>query len=44
MSGMPHSNPVAIAKESGSPTFEKAAKWTLIELSIVLVIIGRTKR
>jgi hypothetical protein len=48
MSGMPHStNPVAIAretvsiaKESGSPAFEKAAKWTLIGSAVLTAVVG----
>ncbi|APW58618.1 hypothetical protein BSF38_00016 [Paludisphaera borealis] len=44
---MPHSNPVAIAKEtvaiakeSGSPAFQKVATWTLIASAAVTTIVG----
>lgn len=47
MRGMPHSNPMAIAKETvviaretGSPAFEKAARWALIASAAVTAVVG----
>jgi hypothetical protein len=47
MSGTPHRDPVVIAKETvslaretGSPAFEKAARWALIASAAVTAVVG----